>query len=101
MAMGQGVLAPVLDTGALDAALTRLEVGVAAECAAHAQLLRDVLDLHRVLSSAGAGISTVAQTALVRQVSELTAGLLLTKAQLLADRPGAIEAVECGLLTVE
>ena len=100
MAVGQAVLTSVLDVGALNAVESRLEVQGVAVCQAHAVLLREVLELHRVLAAAGAGLSTVPQTALLLQVSEQAARTLLAEAQLLAALPGGVEAVECGLLTV-
>ena len=100
MAVGQAVLTSVLDVGALNAVESRLEVQGVAVCQAHAVLLREVLELHRVLAAAGAGLSTVPQTALLLQVSEQAAQTLLAEAQLLAALPGGVEAVECGLLTV-
>ncbi len=100
MAVGQAVMTSVLDVEALNAVETRLEVQGVAVCQAHAVLLREVLGLHRVLTAAGAGLSTVPQVALLLQVSELTARTLLAEGQLLAGLPGGVEALECGLLTV-
>ncbi len=54
MAVGQGVLRAVLDVGALDAVEGRLEQHEVARSAAHAAVLRDVLELHRVHTAGGA-----------------------------------------------
>ncbi len=89
-----------LDVGALNAVELRLEVQGVAVCQAHALLLGEVLELHRVLSAAGAGLSTVPQAALLLQVSEHAARTLLAEGQLLASLPGGLEALGCGLLTV-
>ncbi|MBW3639862.1 MAG: hypothetical protein KY451_08450, partial [Actinobacteria bacterium] len=101
MAVGQGVLRAVLDVGALDAVEARLEQHEVARSAAHAGLLRDVLELHRVLVAGGCALATVAQLALLTRSSEFRAGALLADAQLLAALPGALEALDCGLLSVE
>lgn len=101
MAVGQGVLAATLDVGALDAVMTRLEVSAVDACAAHGRLLRDALELHRVLSAAGAALSSAPELALLRQSSEQAAQALLGEAPLLRDLPGALEALDCGLLTVD
>ncbi len=94
------MLTSTLDVGALNAVETRLEVQGVAVCQAHARLLVEVLELHRVLSAAGAGLSTVPQAALLLQISESSARTLLAEAQLLASLPGGLQALECGLLTV-
>ena len=101
MGVGQAAITSAFDVGALDAAELALEVRAVDRCARHGQLLREVLELHRVLSSSGAGLSTVPQTALLLQLSELAAAALLAEAQLLVGLPGALEALDCGLLTVE
>ena len=90
MAAGRGVLTSTLDVGALNAVEGRLEVSHLDDCAAHGRLLRDVLDLHQVLTAAGAGLGTTAQLALLRQVSEHAAHALLTQALLLASLPGGL-----------
>ena len=100
MAVGQAVMTSALDVGALNAVEARLEVQGVAVCQAHAVLLGEVLELHRVLSEAGAGLSTVPNAALLLQVSEQAAQTLLDEGQLLASLPGGLEALECGLLTV-
>lgn len=64
-------------------------------------MLRTVLALHAVFSARGLGLSTVPHAALSMGCSENRAGKLLVEAQGLAELPGAVEAVECGLLTVE
>ncbi len=101
MAVGQGVLRAVLDVGALDAVEARLEQHEVARSAAHAGLLRDVLELHRLHTAGGCALATVAQLALLIRSSEFRAGALLAEGQLLAGLPGALEALDCGLLTVE
>lgn len=100
MAVGQAVTTSTLDVGALNAVEARLEVRGVAVCQAHALLLSDVLELDRVLSMAGAGLSTVPQVALLLQVSEQSAQTVLAEARLLSRLPGGVEALECGLLTV-
>ena len=100
MAVGQAVLSSTLDVGALNAVEVRLEVQGVALCQGHAVLLREVLALHRVLSQAGAGLSTVPQAALLLQVSEQAAAGLLAEGRLLGALPGGLEALECGVLTV-
>ena len=91
----------MLDVGALDAVEARLEQHEVLRSAGHAGLLRDVLELHRVHTAGGCGLATVAQLALLTRSSEFRAGALLAEAQLLAGLPGALEALDCGLLTVE
>jgi hypothetical protein len=63
--------------------------------------LRDVLELHRVHTAGGCALATVAQLALLMRSSEFRAGALLADAQLLSCLPGALEALDCGLLSVE
>jgi hypothetical protein len=89
-----------LDVAALNAAEARLEVRAASRCFEHAQLLREVLALDAVLAASGAGIATTAQVALLLQVSEAAAHDLLAEGRLLTSLPGALEALDCGLLTV-
>ncbi|MCW2614398.1 MAG: hypothetical protein JWN08_1392, partial [Frankiales bacterium] len=101
MAVGQAVLSSTLDVGALTDAEGLLEVAALDRCAAHGRRLRLVLQLHAVLSAAGGGLGTSSQLALVEQTSEQAAQFLLCQAELLAGLPGGLEAVECGLLTVE
>lgn len=101
MAVGQQVMSAGLDVVALGAVEVRLEVAATSRSAAHGQRLRDALCLHALLSSAGAGLGTTAHLALVEQVSEHAATALLSQAELLAGLPGGLEAVDCGLLTVE
>ena len=101
MAVGQAPVVAVLDVAALAQVEDRLEAAVRERSAAHGRRLRDVLALHRVLGAAGAGLATVAHVALLEQTSELAAGSLLCQAQVLASLPVALDAVDCGLLTVE
>ena len=99
MAVGQSALRTSVDVPALDAAERRVEVVAVARCFEHAQLLRAVLDLHRVHLQAGLQFSTVAQLALLLQVSESVADDRHREALLLLSLPGGLEAVECGLLS--
>ncbi len=99
MAVGQGVLAPVLDVAALNGFEDRLEVMAADRCAAHAARLRVVLGLHAVFVAAGCRESTTAQLALLEQTSEHAAAGLIDQAVLLSALPGGMEAVDCGLLS--
>ena len=101
MAVGQNPLSVVLDVPALDRVEVRLQVAVVERCAAHGRRLRDALELDRVLTAAGVSFGTSAHLALVEQTSELTAGLLLEQAQVLAALPGGLEALDCGLLSPE
>lgn len=89
-----------LDVAAVDAVEGRLEVRTVARCFEHAQLLRDVLELHRLHSAADSALATVPQLALLLQISGKVAHTLLAEARLLTSLPGALEALECGLLTV-
>ncbi|MCW2613025.1 MAG: hypothetical protein JWN08_19, partial [Frankiales bacterium] len=91
----------MLDVGAMADAEGLIERLALDRCAAHGRRLRAALRLHAVLSAAGAGLGTASQLALVEQTSEQAAQLLLAQAELLAGLPGGLEAVECGLLTVE
>ncbi len=70
MAVGQGALRGGWAIAALDAVEVRLEVRAVAACFEHAQLLRDVLDLHRLHVAADCALSTVPQLGLLLQVSE-------------------------------
>ncbi|MCW2681329.1 MAG: putative endonuclease [Frankiales bacterium] len=92
--MGAGVAA--LDELAAELAVQELSHG-----AAHAGQLRTLLRLHAVGRAAGMELSTVPHAALAMGCSEHRAGQLLSEALLLGELPGALEAVECGLLTVE
>jgi len=86
---------------ALGAVEARLEQHEVARSAAHAVVLRDVLELHRVHTAGGCALATVAQLALLTRSSQFRAGALLADGQLLAAVPGALAALDCGLLTVE
>ena len=101
MAVGQAPLVAVLDVAALGQVEARIEAAVWDRSAAHGRRLRDVLALHRVFCAAGAGLATVAHVALLEQTSELAAGALLCQAQVLSSLPEALDAVDCGLLTVD
>jgi hypothetical protein len=101
MAAGQGAFWVAADVAALDALEGRLQVQEARRGAAHVQQLRTVLELHALYSGRGLGISTVPHAALVLGASESRGAQLLRDGLGLAELPGALEAVECGLLTVE
>ena len=101
MAIGQQVLSAAEDLAALDAAMLRLEVRELTRGAEHAALLREVLELQAVLVGTGMELAVVPQLALALSCSEARAGQLLAEAQALIVLPGALEAVEAGLLTVE
>ena len=101
MAVGQAALRGTLDVSALNAIETSLEVAGVARCFQHAQLLREVLALHRLHLQADMVLATVPQVALLLQLSESAARDRLAEAQLLLSLPGGLEALECGLLTVE
>ncbi len=101
MPVGQQVLGSTLDVAAVLRAEARLAGREAERSAVHAGQLRDVLELHRLYSRDGLGLAVQAQIALVLGCSEHRAGELLTAAFLLSDLPGALEALECGLLGVE
>ena len=101
MAVGQAALRGALDVAQLDAVETRLEVVAVARCFEHARLLREVLALHGLHVQAGMGLATVPQTALLLQLSESAARTRLDEALLLLSLPGGLEALECGLLSVE
>ena len=90
-----------LDIGALTAVEGRLSMLEVRRSALHAEELRAVLVLHRTCSRGGMGLSVQAHLALTLGCSDHRAGELLGSALLLRELPGAIEALECGLLTVE
>ena len=101
MAVGQQVLSAAEDLAVLDAAMLRLECRELTRGAEHAGMLREALELQRVLVGSGMAVSTVPQLALALSASEARAGQLLAEAEALVVLPGAIEAVEAGLLTIE
>jgi hypothetical protein len=92
----------------LDAAELALEVRRTARAAEHATLLREVLELSAVWHADPADAPTldrealvIAELALLMGCSEGQAGGWLRTGQGLAELPGAMEALECGLLIVE
>jgi hypothetical protein len=89
------------DAAALEALEGELAMLEAARGATHASELRTVLRMHAVYSSSGMSFSTVPHAALAMGCSENRAGRLLAEGLGLAELPGGLEAVECGLLTVE
>lgn len=101
MAVGQDALASVAVLDALHAVELRLECDELDRGAVHVRTLRDVLELHALLVADGMGLAAVSQIALWLSCSENRAGRLLTDGQGLVELPGALDAVECGLLTVE
>jgi hypothetical protein len=101
MAAGQGAFWVAADAAALTALEMRLEVQETARSAAHARQLLTLLELDGLYSSCGLGISTVPHAALALSGSEHRAAALLDQARGLAELPGALEALGCGLLTVE
>jgi hypothetical protein len=101
MADEQRAVAGLVDLAAIDAAITRLAVSELTRGADHAGQLRAVLELAAAQHHAGMGLATGAHLALSLGCSEARAARLLTEAQALVVLPGALEAVECGLLTVE
>lgn len=101
MARGQSVLTGTLDVAVMSAVEGLLECEAVERAAAHGRRLRLVLRLEAVLAAAGAQLGTAAQLALLEQTSEQAAAAVLAQAQLLAGLPGGLDAVECGLLSVE
>ncbi len=101
MAAGQSALAVAADVAALDALAEQLSVLELSRGAAHVVQLRVLLQLEAVGRSAGMDLATVAHAALALGCSEHRAGRLLAQAHGLGQLPGALEALECGLLTVE
>lgn len=69
--------------------------------ALHVRTLRHALQLNALLTADGMELAAVSEIALCLSASEARAAKLLTEAQGLAELPGALEAVEAGLLTVE
>lgn len=101
MAVGQQAFSVGADVAALDALAEELSVQELSRGAAHVAQLRTLLRLHAVDGSAGMELATVPHAALALGCSEHRAGRLLTEAIGLGELPGALEALECGLLTVE
>jgi hypothetical protein len=101
MAIGQAVLSGTLDVGALTALELRMEQREVRRSAEHGGALREVLALRALFGSSSRDLATVSHIALVYRCSEWRAADLLSSAQLLIALPGAVEALECGLLTVE
>lgn len=101
MAVGQGALASETTLARMRAAELRLECDELDRGALHVRTLRNVLELNALLTSDGSGLAAVSEIALSLSASEARAAKLLTEALGLAELPGAFEAVEAGLLTVE
>jgi hypothetical protein len=101
VAAGQAAPRGTLDVGAVDAVEARLAAREDARHAAHADALRDALELHGLYAAAGSGLATPAQLALVWRCSEARAVMLLGAAQLLGELPGAMGLLETAHMTVE
>ena len=101
MAAGQAPFSVAADTAALDVLAERLTAQETDRGPAHVAQLRTLLEMHAAYSASGMGISTVPHAALAMNSSEHRVGRLLTEAMALVELPGALEAVECGLLGVE
>jgi hypothetical protein len=101
MAAGRSSLAAGFDLHAAAEIEERIAQRAVTTGAAHAALLRDVLELHSVYSSAGMSVMTAAQVALSFRCSEWKAHRLLTEAVGLGELPGALEALEAGVLQVD
>lgn len=101
MTAGQAVFTGAADVAALDALADLLSVHEAERGALHVAQLRTLLRLHALYLVAGMEISTVPHTALALGASEHRVQRLLHEACSLGALPGALEALECGLLTVE
>ena len=101
MSAGQGAFAVAADVAALAALEVELAVGELERGALHVAALRRVLRMHAICSGSGVAFSTVPHAALAMGCSEHRAGRLLVEALALGELPGGLEAVECGLLTVE
>ena len=101
MAVGQQVLSGDGDLPALERAAEVVEQLERDRRALHGRALRAALNLHAAQCANGMGLGTVAQLALSLDCSELRAGQLLTEAQVLGLLPGALEALDSGLLGVE
>jgi hypothetical protein len=97
----QWALVGSADLAAADAAMGVLMASELSRGVAHATQLRAALALAEAQTAIGMELATVAQVALALGGSEFRAQRLLNDAQSLVVLPGAIEAIECGLLTVE
>ena len=101
MGEGQATLAGAADFAALDAAMSAVACTELTRGADHVAQLRAVLRLAEAHVAIGWQIAVIPQIALALGCSENRAGRLLGEARALAVLPGALEAVEAGLLTVE
>jgi hypothetical protein len=99
--MGQATLVDAAGFGALDAAMLELSCSELTRGAEHARQLRAALRLAEAHRGIGWELATIPQLALALGCSESRAGRLLSEAQALVVLPGALEALEVGLLTVE
>ena len=86
---------------ALVAAEERLQRAPVAVATAHAQLLRDALEVARAYAVEGQSLSIEPQVALLLRCSTAKADRLLVEASTLAELPGGFAALDEGLLTVE
>ena len=101
MASGQGVSDPVQVLDRMCAVELALECDELDRGALHARTLRHVLELNALYATSRMRNQAPAQIALSLSASEARAHRLLSEALAMAELPGAIEAVEAGLLTVE
>lgn len=101
MAEGQATFAGAAGFDAIDAAMGVLGCSELTRGAGHARQLRAVLALAQAHLVAGWEIALVPQIVLALGASEHRAQRLLAEARGLSVLPGALEALECGLLTVE
>lgn len=95
------MLRSTLDIGAIDAVESRLSRREENRHGAHADALRDALELHRLYDKAGLGLATPAQLALVWRCSETRATTQLTAALLLVELPDALALLDNAVMTVE
>ena len=101
MAARQSVLRSTLDVGMIDAVESRLARREQGRHAAHADALRDALELHRLYEAAGMDLGAPAQLALVWRCSETRATARLTAALLLVELPDAFALLDDAVMTVE
>ena len=95
------MLRSTFDVGAVDVVESRLARREQSRHAAHADALRDALELHRLYDAAGMGLATPAQLALVWRCSETRATTQLTAALLLVELPDALALLADAMMTAE
>lgn len=101
MASGQSVTDPVQVLDRMLAVERALECDELDRGALHARMLRHVLELNALYATSRMPNEAPAQIALSMTASEARAHRLLSEALALAELPGALDALEAGLLTVE